>query len=213
MITTPIKLVTDQWINVPWDEYIKIIENPDYLKAKCYYFQGEAKIEMSPLGSDHASDHSIINLAIHIFAALNDLPLNGKDNCTYRRNGTQELQPDLSFYIGDNVEVIPWGVKIIDLDQYPLPNLVVEIADTTLADDLGKKRILYENLAIEEYWIVDVTNAQLIAFSIENRGSRMITESRVLPGLNIRILTEALQRTRQTYHSEVGAWLLRQFEN
>ena len=40
-------------------------------------------------------------------------------------------------------------------------HLVVEVSDTTLADDLGRKRSLYAQAGIPEYWVVDL-NARVI---------------------------------------------------
>ncbi|WP_228014816.1 Uma2 family endonuclease [Fortiea sp. LEGE XX443] len=135
-----------------------------------------------------------------------------KDNCIYRKTGFKEAQPDVSYYIGENAEVIPWGTSIISLDNYPAPNLVIEVANTSLADDKGEKRLLYEELGVDEYWIIDVQNIQVIAFAMENGGSRKITQSQVLPGLAISLLEEAFRRTRQMNQSQVIAWLLSQFQ-
>ena len=206
------KFPTDTWVAATWDEYVAAIEAPEYEKAKCYYNQGKLRIEMSPLGNDHASDHSIINYAVHLFASIKGINLNGKDNCTYRKTGLRDAQPDVSFYIGENVDAIPWGTQKINLDNYPPPNLVIEVANTSLADDKGEKRILYEDLEVQEYWILDVQNVRIIAFAIANGGSRRITESQVLSGLEFSLLEEALRRTRQTNHAKVGAWLLGQFQ-
>ncbi len=118
----------------------------------------------------------------------------------------------MSYYIGENADVIPFGTSIINLDIYPPPNLVIEIANSSLADDKGEKRLLYEDLGIAEYWILDVKNVQIIAFVIENKGSRRITESQVLPGLPISLLNDALRRTRQMNQGQVGAWLLAEFQ-
>lgn len=206
------KFATDTWVIASWDEYIQAIENPAYEKAKGYYYNGQLRIEMPPIGNDHASDHSIVNHAVHLFAGIKGIDLNGKDNCTYRKIGCDEAQPDASFYIGENAEVIPWGTSIIDLDLYPPPNLVIEIAKTSLSDDKGEKRLLYEDLGVDEYWIVDVNNVRIIAFAIEKGGSRRITQSQVLPGLAISLLEEALRRTRQMNHGKVSSWLLAQFQ-
>lgn len=206
------KLPTDTWVKATWDEYLQTIEDPAYKKAKCYYHKGKVRIEMAPLGSDHASDHVIIIIAVGIFAALKGISTNGKDNCTYRKTGYQDAQPDVSYYIGDNANAIPWGTSTIDLDIYPAPDLVIEVANTSLADDKGEKRLLYENLNVSEYWIVDVQNVQIIAFEVANGGSRRITESQVLSGLELSIMEEALQRSRQMNQSEVVSWLLQQFQ-
>jgi Uma2 family endonuclease len=206
------KFPTDTWVVANWDEYIQVIENPAYEKAKGYYYNGQLRIEMPPVGNDHASDHSIVNHAVHLFAGIKGIDLNGKDNCTYRKTGFQEAQPDASFYIGENAEVVPWGTSIIDLDLYPAPELVIEVAKTSLSDDKGEKRLLYEDLGVAEYWIVDVNNTRLIAFAMEKGGSRRITQSQVLPGLTISLLEEAFRRTRQMNHGRVSTWLLAQFQ-
>ncbi len=38
--------------------------------------------------------------------------------CTYRKTGFEEAQPDVSFDLDSNAELIPWETTIIDLDQY-----------------------------------------------------------------------------------------------
>ena len=167
---------------------------------------------MSPVGYDHARDHTSITLTAGLFAGLKDIPMNGIDNCTYRKTGFQDAQPDLSYYIGEKANSIPSGTTIIDLDTYPPPDLAIEVANTSLADDRGEKRLLYEDLNVKEYWVIDVKNVRVIAFAIENNGSRRITESQVLPGLKMSVLQEALQRTRQMTQSEVIPWLLTQFQ-
>ena len=212
MNTLATKIPSDAWINASWDEYLQISENPDYENAKFYYYQEKLRIEMSPLGNDHASDHSIINYGINIFVAVKGIDLNGKDNCSYRKTGYQEAQPDLSYYIGDTVDAVPYGTGVIDLDKYPAPTLVIEIANTSLADDQGSKRLLYEDLGVKEYWIVDVKGLKIIAFKIANQGSSRIRTSQVLPGLEISFLEECLQRSRQNNHGKVGAWLLEQLQ-
>jgi Uma2 family endonuclease len=202
----------DTWIPMAWDDYLQVIEDPAYEKASGYYFDGRARIEMTPLGNDHASDHLIIGYAIQLYASLKQIELNGKDNCSYRRAGYQEVQPDLSFYSGDNLNAVPHGTKVVSLDKFPPPNLVVEVADSSLSDDKGEKRILYESLNVQEYWIVDVRNTQIVAFAVENGGSRQIRESGLLAGLEFSVLEEGLRRTRESSHTQVGAWLLREFQ-
>ncbi|NEP47046.1 MAG: Uma2 family endonuclease [Okeania sp. SIO2H7] len=206
------KIPTDTWVTASWDEYIRAIEDPAYQKAKSYYRNHQFRIEMSPLGNKHASDHLVIIGAIVLFAAIKGIDLNGKDNCTYRKSGNQEAQPDASFYIGKNALAVPWDTSIVDLNIYPPPTLVIEVASTSLADDKGEKRLLYEDLKVAEYWIVDVKKAQLIAFAIASGGSQRITQSQVLPGLAMSLLEETLQRTRTTNQGQVFSWLLTQFQ-
>jgi Uma2 family endonuclease len=207
------KIITDTWVEASWQDFIQATENPDYEKGKFYYYQGKLRIEMPPLGNDHSRDHSIINSAINLYSGLKDIDLNANDNCSYRKVGYQEAQPDLSYYLGKIVDAIPYGINIIKLDEFPAPTLVIEIANTSLADDQGEKRLLYEELGIQEYWIVNVKVGEIIAFKIENGGSYRIRESHVLPNLKLSILEEALKMTRQTNHGKVMAWLLTIFND
>ncbi len=160
------KLPTDTWVIATWNKYIWAIEDPAYEKAKGYYHNGQLRIETIPLSHDHASDHTMIIFAVNLFASIKGIDIHGLDNSTYRKTGSQDAQPDVSYYIGNNADVIPWGTTVIDLDRYPLPKLVIEIANTSLADDQGEKRLLYEDLEVAEYWIVDVRNVQIIAFAM-----------------------------------------------
>ena len=206
-------LKTETWLDGSWEDYLKVLETLPDEKGKSYYYYYQYRIEMSPLGSDHSKDHGITSYSIYLYATLKGIEMNGHDNCTFRKPKFKEAQPDLAFYVGKNANIIPWETSIINLDQYPAPNLVIEIANSSLADDLGKKRLLYEDLGVEEYWVVDVKKAQVTAFKIEKQGSYRLNTSQVLPNLEINLMAEALRQSRETTHTQVGNWLLQQFQN
>jgi hypothetical protein len=60
--------------------------------------------------------------------------------------------------------------------------------------------------------VVNVQNLSILAFEMVDGGSRRVLQSRVLPGLAIALLEEALQRSQQVDQAQVGAWLLSQFQ-
>ena len=211
MIPTPIKIISDTWIEASWQDFIQATENPDYEKGKFYYHQGKLRIEMSPIGNDHARDHSIINSAVNLYAAVKPIDLNGKDNCSYRKIGYQEAQPDLSYYLGETVDAIPYGTGIISLERFPPPTLVIEIAKTSFKDDYEVKRLLYRDLGVQEYWIVQVQTCSIFAFDLTDLSGDRLQESQVLANLKLSILEEALKMTRSASHSQVMKWLLTQF--
>lgn len=212
MSTIKPKIVTDQWVTATWEEYIQIVDDPAYEKAKGYYHNGQMRIEMAALGHDHASDNTIVSFVINLFTGIEAIPVKGLTNCTFRKTGVSECQPDISYYIGQRIQIVPRGTNIINLDTYQPPDLAIEIGKTTIADNLGRKRIMYEDLEISEYWVVDVEPAQVTAFSIADGGSRRITQSQVLPGFSISLLEEALQRNLQGDQSQVVGWLLNQLQ-
>ncbi len=200
------------WISAPWTEFVEICDAPDSAKCKSYYYKQQMRFEDISTGSDHAKVHMTVIMSVGLFASIQGIPLNGHDCCSYRQSGKTEFQPDVSYYIGDNADAIAWGTRIIDLEQYPLPDLVIEISDTTFNDDLGTKRLQYEELGIKEYWIVNVQTMKIYAFAITPDGSsHHIRQSLVLSGLKLEILEQVLERSRQENQSTVTAWLMKQF--
>lgn len=207
------KLPTDNWITATWDEYIQLIEDPAYEKAKSYYHKEQLRIEMPPVGPDHADDNGIITILVSLFGIAKAIPLRVLINCSYRKIGVREVQPDVSYYIGSRVKLAATGSSVVNLDNNQSPDLVIEIADTSLSDDLGAKRILYEDLGVSEYWVVDVKKAKITAFKIiANNGSQRSPVSEILPGLAISLLEEGLQRSRTVDNTEVGSWFLQQVQ-
>ncbi|MCT7951826.1 Uma2 family endonuclease [Ancylothrix sp. C2] len=206
------KLSTNTWIPATWDEYIQAIHAPEYEKAKTYYVDKKLKIEMAPVGPNHANENGIIFFAISLFCVLKGIRQTGLINCSFRKTGLREAQPDISYYIGERASLAPTGTSIANLEITSPPDLAIEIASTSLADDLGYKRLLYEEMEIKEYWVVDVEKTQIIAFAIAEGGSKRITTSQVLPALSITILEEALQRSQEQDHTEIGTWLLAEFQ-
>ncbi|MCA6585077.1 MAG: Uma2 family endonuclease [Pseudanabaena sp.] len=201
------------WISAPWTEFVEICDAPDSAKCKSYYYKQQMRFEDISTGSDHAKVHMTVIMSVGLFASIQGIPLNGHDCCSYRQSGKTEFQPDVSYYIGDNADAIAWGTRIIDLEQYPLPDLVIEISDTTFNDDLGTKRLQYEELGIKEYWIVNVQTMKIYVFAIAPDGSsHHIRQSLVLSGLKLEILEQALERSRQANQSTVTAWLMQQFQ-
>jgi Uma2 family endonuclease len=112
------QLPTDIWVVASWDDYIQQVEDPAYEKAKGYYYNGQMRIEMLPVGSDHSCDHAMLISAISLVGMVKGIPVTARDNCTYRKAGSRECQPDISYYVGDRAHLIPRGTSIVDLDCY-----------------------------------------------------------------------------------------------
>jgi len=203
----------DRWLPATWDEFVKLADDPASGKLKSYYYRSQMRFEPMSTGSDHSNDHALILFAVSFFAAQHGIPMTAKDGCSYRKAEFIEFQPDASYYIGKNAEAIPWGTRVVDLNIYPCPDLVIGISDTSLPDDQGAKRLQYEDLRIPEYWIVDVQTTTILAFAVTADGSsRRIHQSQVLPGLELNILEVALQRSCQENQSLTMAWLMQQFQ-
>jgi Uma2 family endonuclease len=212
MIQLQEKLIANTWIEADWENYITIIESLEHEKHQGYYYNGHMRIEDMPTGADHSRYHVLMTFAINLFCTIGGIAINGFDNCSYRKIGIRECQPDLSYYCGERARLAPVGTSVINLDEQATPDLVIEISNTSISGDLGAKRFLYEEMGVSEYWIVDVQNTLIYAFEIIDRGSKRIDTSLVLPGLSIETITTALNLSKEQDQSQIGKWLMSQFQ-
>ena len=119
-------------------------------------------LKLSPIGPRHGAS---VDGATRVMVRL------AGDHAIVRVQGTVELdpfcapQPDIvllrprdDFYVGKN----PGGADII---------LIVEVADSSLEYDTTVKVELYAILGVQEYWVADLRNNRLIAYSqpVEDR--------------------------------------------
>ncbi len=211
MIQLQEKLIANIWTRTDWENYITTIESPEH-QHQGYYYNGYMRIEDMPTGADHASDNGLIYLAVTLFCMVKGIPIQGLIGCSYRKVEVRECQPDISFYIGDRADLSPTGKSVVNLDEQAIPNLVIEISNTTLEDDLGAKRLLYEEMGVAEYWVVDVQNTLIYAFTMIDRGSKRIDTSLVLPELSIDTITTALTLSKEKDQTQVGQWLMSEFK-
>jgi len=209
--------VSDTWVKASWDEFIAFADEPSLEKGRFYYDHSLMRIEMSPVGPTHAHENSIVANVIRLFATLTNMIIYEYTNCSFRKKNNAEFQPDVAFYIGSGLKIPPRNNAPVNLDNFDLPNLVVEISSTTIHDDLGhddlgRKRLLYERLGIREYWVIDAYTAEVFAFAIADGRSGRITRSQILEGLEIAIVVEALQRSHASEDDgAIARWLLQTF--
>ena len=206
-----LEIVTDIWQPSDWQFFIQLTNQPEYAKGRFYYDHGYMRIEMNSLGANHGRDNSVVARLISLFATFKNIPVVEYTNTSYRKKEFQECQPDSSFYLGNIKDLPPRNNAPIDLDKYDPPTLVIEISSTTLSDDLGQKRLLYERLGIGEYWIIDTNTSKVIALAITDGGSKEIRVSQVLPDLEIAVIEEALKRSVTADDGKINRWLIKLF--
>lgn len=170
-------ITTDTWVKASWDEFLTFADDPTLVSGRFYYDQGEMRIEMAALGSAHGRDNSIVSTAIVLFAAINNIRIIEFTNCSFQKTGIRECQPDIAFYIGSDCQFIPRSNSPVALDQLEAPTLVIEIGASSLSDDLGRKQLLYRQLGVREYWVVDVKTGNITAFSLTQESRLQIQES------------------------------------
>ena len=205
--------IPNQWQTEDWDTFVAIADDPAYEKATCYYFESQMKVETMGVGPNHAVYNGLIYAAIVLYCALKQIKSRGLVNASYRKPDRTEAQPDISYYFNESAINIPDSNTIIDLATYPAPDLAIEVAATSLNEDLGTKRLLYESIGVKEYWVINVELNEILAFEILGvRGSQRIRKSIVLPGLDLGVLEEALRSRKTCDDSQIMSQLLTQFQ-
>lgn len=214
-------LTTDSWVWATWTEFLAVCDRLDSAagdhisqeKAKCYYDTNWMRIETMGIGSAHGQNNSILAAVVLLYGTLKNIPHIAFTNASFRQAGERECQPDLAYYIGSGIKRPPKDNQPVDIAIYGAPTLVIEISSTTLNDDLGQKRLLYERLGVQEYWVVDGQNAIVVAFAVAAGGSRQIQISQVLPGLTMQTIEAALQQSQTVDDTEINRWLIEQFQS
>ncbi len=210
-----IPLVTDVWTQGSWEDFIGLVNQAesDSNALKFYYRNGWMRIETMPTSSIHGRYNLILAQLVSFYCTLKKIPCQGFTNSSFRAENHREFQPDLSYYIGKHPLELSQSTSPVNINDFGVPDLVIEISLSSLNDDLGQKRLLYEQVNVKEYWVVDASMASVIAFEILGGGSRQISSSSVLPGLDLGIVNATLERSRTEDDGAVGRWLLVELQN
>ncbi len=136
------------------EDYIRLILAGGFGDAHVELVEGEL-VKMSPSQSTHG------RLLGSVFASLNAIytPLGFElfiDTMVQLSSSTIRA-PDISVVDGkvaDRRNLVPADIL-----------LAVEIADSTLVEDIGRKRIDYASAGIRHYWVVDVEGGRVHCYA------------------------------------------------
>ena len=138
----------------PWkwtrEQYYKLGELGFFQGKKVELLFGEI-VEMSPIGWLHrVACRKTAEALERAFAGIGWV-----DRSEPLDLGNSDPQPDVAVITG----------RFEDYSTHPTTALlVVEVADTTLAQDTTTKAELYATARIAEYWVLDVTNRVLLVY-------------------------------------------------
>ena len=175
---------------VSWDDYQALTD--DLMIAgrhvRVSYDHGRVEI-MSPL-NEHEGYGRFIDDLVRVYAEHLNVKLEKLGQTTWRRRILQQgLEPDCCYYVTNAGRII--GIKRIDLDVDPPPDIAVEIDITN--DSLSKFHI-YAALKVPEIWRYDGENFQF--YQRAGASYRKTAESSVLPGLKPQMLASALEQSK-----------------
>jgi Putative restriction endonuclease len=137
--------------------------------------------------NSHGRPHSLLNAWLTNYHIATEGTFVG-DAVSVRLDGTNEPQPDVALFIDPAFG----GRSIVSDDDYieGAPELLAEIAASTVSIDLGIKKTAYKRNGVQEYIVWRVLDQQVDWFCLENgeyvellANTDGITRSRVFPGL------------------------------
>ncbi len=211
LLTIPTANSTPQWQPATWADYERSRDGMVEGAGRLFFNQGYLWVDMGGEGINHARFNDLITLVFFIWFSQKapEQIFDSMSGCLLEKLGYQAASPDKVLYLGSDAP--RWRKKeprSINLDQWRVPDLVAEVADTTLASDLDEKKQLYAALGIAEYWVVDVKGQRVLAFWLDEVGRyREIDVSIALTGLPIELLTQTLAQLSQGMsNSKAAQW-------
>jgi Uma2 family endonuclease len=199
--TTPKFIVSQvgelpQWQVATWEDYVAACEDPSLEEARIFFYEGYLWIDMGNEAPQHARFNNLLTLVYYAwFVSKGGQAFDDLGGCVIEKPKVGGGAPDRVLYIGGDFPQWQKGEpRRINLNQWRVPDLVVETADSTLASDLDQKKRLYAALGIPEYWVVDINGVRVLAFRLQDNGKYQECDFSVaLEGLPIVLLSETLK--------------------
>jgi len=162
--------------NVPWSTYeAQLALRGDVAGPRLAYLEGELEF-MSP-SKDHERIKSYIGCLIEAYALELGLDLSPYGSWTLKKELEKAgVEPDECYIVGTD-------------QSKETPDLAIEVAWTSGGID---KLEIYRRLRIAEVWVWEHQTIALFAWT--EAGYERIAESRVLPGIDVALVTSLLDR-------------------
>ncbi len=202
-----------QWQSATWEDYCGYRDDRNLEKVRIFFNHNYLYLDMSNEGINHAKVVGLFTMLFFIwFDRFSELTASYLGGCLIEKPKNQAASPDLVLYIGEGVPEWQEGEpRRINLSKWRVPDLVGEIADTTLATDLDEKKQLYAELEIPEYWVIDVLGERVLAFRLQSDGKYQQQHNSIaLEGLPISLLEMTVKRLNKESNISAGGWFARQ---
>ncbi len=199
--------------NATWEDYLALRDSEELDWEKISFHKGWLWSDMGTEGPGHAGFSDLMTAIFFLWAGLHpETAFQSYGRCLMDLPESHACAPDLVLYKGDDIPRWTLGEpRRIDLTRHRLPDLVGEIADTSLSLDLDEQKRLYASLGVKEYWVIDVKGARLFAFALsETRNYEPIETSQILESLPIALLEQTLERLADETNTAAANWFMKQ---
>lgn len=166
---------------VTWQQYDALVALfiDQFPALRMTYLEGV--LELVSASPEHERLKTIIGRLVEAFAEEADIDLNGYGSATFRKEAAARgLEPD---------ECYTFGV----LDQSP--DIAVEIVLTSGGID---KLAVYRGLGVQEVWFWENQSFSIYGLINRTSGYEELSTSRLLPGLDLLLLTQFIDQPSQT---------------
>jgi len=155
-------------------EYDQLVKLGAFEDERIELLEGEL-VAMSPIGPPHSG-------AVQKLTRLLVLALEGRAavRCQLPMAALEFSEPEADFAVVSRAD--------FDLDHPSEAYLVIQVAESSLAKDRGKKLRLYASCAIPEYWIVNLPERCIEVYTVPTPGAYAQVE-RYERGQSIRLVT------------------------
>jgi Uma2 family endonuclease len=216
-ISIPEKASPDQWIRATWEDYERHRDDPNAPdRLRLFFHDGYLKVNaMGWEGIAHSEVNQLFTMLIGVwFMAHPAQTAHLLGGCLMEKLTLQAAAPDVVLYVGAGAPQWSKGEqRRINLTQWRVPDLVGEVADTTLASDLDEMKQLYAALGIPEYWVIDVKGKQVLAFRLVDGKYQQCENSIALSGLPIALLEQTLDQLAQGTNISAANWFMQAIAN
>ena len=205
-----------RWQPATWEDYLAYCEDPNLDEVRVFFNQGYLFVDMGNEGINHARFSRLFAMLFGFwFADKPEQIAEDLGGCVIEKPKKQGASPDLVLYIDEGVPRWQEGEpRRINLNDWRVPDLVGEVADTTLATDLDEKKRLYADLQIPEYWVIDIKGERVLAFRLQDDGKYQQCEYSVaLEGLPISLIEQTLAQMNQGTNVSAALWFAQQIAN
>jgi Uma2 family endonuclease len=135
-------------------------------------------IMVAKITASHPHTYAVAALGELLRAALPRTEWSVREEKSVRLGSRSRPEPDVAIVRG------PWTEYAHKPPTEHDVSLLIEVSDSSYAEDTDRKRRLYERFGVPEYWVVDLQNRQVEVFTLEQRtfGPPMVfTESEEIP--------------------------------
>lgn len=202
-----------QWQPATWDDYLRYRDDPNSDIFGLFFNGKYLLVDMGKEGINHASVARLFAMLFAFwFGRFTDRTASDLGGCLLEKPNKRAASPDVVLYIGEGVPQWQEGEsRYIDLNRWRVPDLVCEIADTTLASDLDEKKQIYADLEIPEYWVIDILGRRVLVFRLRSDGRyEQRDRSEALSELPIALLEQTLDRLSEGSNISAANWFNQQ---